>query len=498
MLKRLKEENKIDDTLYEKIYPQGSQPARLYGLAKVHKNAVPTRPVLSMPGSAYHGIALQLTEWLSVVPECRINTSSKDIADSLNDIMLEEDEEVISFDVVSLYTNVPVKEAISECADLLYSGQHTLPPVDKSTFIELMQLCTCNVQMLTHDGYYRQIDGLAMGSPPAPLVANGWLSKRDPVIMENAKLKARFMDDIIRSIKTSQIDHKMQEINSLHPSLKFTIERETNGELPFLDMLIQHCRGKLTSTWYTKPTDTGLIMNYHSLAPKKYKRSVVSGLVHRIYRSCSTWENIHTSLAKAKFILEKNQYPPQFYEPIIERTLEKILEKKLGTASGGNVPSEVPPEEKVPKVKIFLRYRGIATEHYCRALRRCQAPCDPVLTLRKLRTVLPSLKAKVERKIRSFVVYKISCPRCQACYVGYTTQHLTQRFSQHCKPSQPVGKHLRNCNAKKEISASDIEILAQSSSVFRLMTLEALWQRELRPTINTKDEFRSRELTIKL
>ena len=57
-LKDMKANGEIDDTLYQQIKPRGSQPARLYGLAKVHKNDVPLRPVLSMPGSAYHKIAL--------------------------------------------------------------------------------------------------------------------------------------------------------------------------------------------------------------------------------------------------------------------------------------------------------------------------------------------------------------------------------------------------------------------------------------------------------
>ena len=56
--------------------------ARLFGLVKVHKAEVPTRPVLSMPGSAYHKIALETTEWLAVVQECGINSSTKSIADS--------------------------------------------------------------------------------------------------------------------------------------------------------------------------------------------------------------------------------------------------------------------------------------------------------------------------------------------------------------------------------------------------------------------------------
>ena len=167
-LKELRNQGKIDVATYDKMVPVvglSSQPARLYGTAKVHKTAIPLRPVLSMPGSVYHPVAKVVTDWMKVVPECQINTSTKSVADSLKEVKLEEDEVIVSFDVSSLYTNVPVQEAIDTVADLLYSGEHQLPPVDKSTFKELARLCTCNVLMKTHDGFYRQIDGLAMGSP---------------------------------------------------------------------------------------------------------------------------------------------------------------------------------------------------------------------------------------------------------------------------------------------------------------------------------------------
>ena len=39
-------------------------------------------------------------------------------------------------------------------------------------------------------------------------------------------------------------------------------------------------------------------MNYHALAPRRYKQSVVAGFVHRIYRAYSTWKNFHDSLQK--------------------------------------------------------------------------------------------------------------------------------------------------------------------------------------------------------
>ena len=92
------------------------------------------------------------------------------------------------------------------------------------------------------------------------------------------------------------------EINSLHRNLGFTCDPEQNLQLPVLDMkVIRDAEtGELSSTWYSKPTDTGLIMNFHALAPKRYKRSVVSGFVHRIHRSCSTWPLFHESIKKAK------------------------------------------------------------------------------------------------------------------------------------------------------------------------------------------------------
>ena len=406
-----------------------------------------------------------------------------------------EDEVVVSFDVTSLYTNVPVNEAIDICSDLLYSGKYTLPPVRKDTFKKLLKMSTCDVVMLTHDGYYRQKDGLAMGSPPAPPLANGWLYTYDSTIRDNAKLYSRYMDDIFRSITKSRIDAKLAEINDLHPSLKFTIEMEKDGHLPFLDMVIIRSNGKLSSKWYCKPTDTGLIMNFHAVAPLRYKRSVVSGFVYRIHNSCSTWQYFHTSLCTAKRILDNNQYPSSFYEPIISDTISKLLtqEESQSSTSDSN-------EEEQADHLVFLQYRGKPCEDYVRSLRRIGAPCKVVLTLRKLKTMMPSLKVEVEKRLRSRVVYNLSCSRCQARYVGQTDRHLLIRFTEHIRPSAPYGRHIRLCGVNPKFeNDSDVSVIQSTNrSITFLETLEALWQREVKPTINTKDEYKRRELTIKL
>ena len=124
--------------------------------------------------------------------------------------------------------------------------------------------------MSTHDGMYQQTDGLAMGSPPAPHLANAWMSQFDATIKGTSTLYTRYMDDILCNKLLEEVDITLTNINSLHTNLKFTIEKPNDGAIPFLDMKIINENGHLSSTWYTKPTDTGLIMNFHSLAPRRF------------------------------------------------------------------------------------------------------------------------------------------------------------------------------------------------------------------------------------
>ena len=70
--------------------------------------------------------------------------------------------------------------------------------------------------MLTHDGYYTQWDGLAMGSSPAPHLASGWLSQYEETIKGESKLYYRYMGDIVKEEMKEKIEQKLDEINNLH------------------------------------------------------------------------------------------------------------------------------------------------------------------------------------------------------------------------------------------------------------------------------------------
>ena len=189
-------------------------------------------------------------------------------------------------------------------------------------------------------------------------------------------------------------------------------------------------------------------MNFHSLAPKRYKRALVSGFVHRIYRACSSWHHFHESIEKAKTTLENNQYPPSFYNKIINDTLTKIVEK----------PKQRPPEIEEDPHLLFLQYRGKNTESFARDLHKTKVPCRIVFTLKKLKTVMPSLKEPIDKQLKSGVVYKISCPRCNACYVGQTGRHLQVRFREHINRKGPVKEHFQNCDVTYSENEKDLPI----------------------------------------
>ena len=107
-----------------------------------------------MCGSAYYNIAAKIAAWLSVIPEANIDSSTKKMVETIKRTRLEPGEVLVSYDVVSSYTNVPVNEAMYMAADLLYSGKFVdrEPPIDKETFLVLANLCLTDVLVLGVDG----------------------------------------------------------------------------------------------------------------------------------------------------------------------------------------------------------------------------------------------------------------------------------------------------------------------------------------------------------
>ena len=101
----MRKKEEISENLYTRMRSTGGQPARIYGLAKVHKVNTPLRPVLSLPGSSYYNLNKVLAKFFEKIEGANIETNS--------------------LDVKSLYTKVPLKEAIDISLRKLYEQEET-------------------------------------------------------------------------------------------------------------------------------------------------------------------------------------------------------------------------------------------------------------------------------------------------------------------------------------------------------------------------------------
>ena len=239
--------------------------------------------------------------------------------------------------------------------------------------------------------------------------------------------------------------------------------------------------------------NNGVTLNFHARAPVRYKKSVVRSFVNRIYNSSSNWSHFHEGLSKAKEILHDNQYPTMFYEPVIHDVLEKIILKKQGLEKK-SFDSDV-----TGKKLFYLQYRGNESTKFISRLLKIGAPIEPIYTMVKTRHVLPSTKPPVNKMYRSNLIYQIECSGCKSKYVGLTTRHLISRVNEHFSPNGTMTKHCQSfgCNIDNPLEATSI-LDSSYRNIIHLSIYEALYIREINPSINTKDEYISRRLRIRV
>ena len=148
-----------------------------------------------------------------------------------------------SFDICSLFTNIPLAETIEICTKTLYGGHFPTPVIPKHVFIELTKTATTSVELTFNNIMYRQIDVVAMGSPLGPSLANIFVKLFNEI--SKPIVYCRYVNDTFSLFhKETEFQKFLNCLNSLHLSLKFTNEIETN-------------KNKFITSVYRKPTFTG-------------------------------------------------------------------------------------------------------------------------------------------------------------------------------------------------------------------------------------------------
>ena len=119
----------------------------------------------------------------------------------------------------------------------------------------------------------------------------------------------RYVDDIFCILENENDSVQFLEyLNSRHQNLKFTLEKEIDKKLPFLDILICKNETGLKTSIYRKKTDTGLLTNFNSFISYGYKLGLIKTLIDRVYKINSSRQGFMSDIEVTKQILQKNEY----------------------------------------------------------------------------------------------------------------------------------------------------------------------------------------------
>jgi hypothetical protein len=401
---------------------------------------------------------------------------------------------MLSFDVESLFTNIPTVETIDMILKLAFPrNTRYFHDLSKEELRELLMVCTTQSHFQFDKCYYEQIDGVAMGSPLGPLFANVFMSNFENKLMKELRelglsVWLRYVDDVFATVEKEEDAEKILEfLNRQHPNIRFTIEKEANGRLPFLDTEVIRCVGKYTTTVYHKPTFTGVYLNWTSLTARKYKIGLIKCLVKRIVNVCSEVSEREKHLDKLKLLLLRNQYPKE----VIERVMSKYLAKLIDTSSQETHMETEAIQTKRKKKFITLPYVNRKCEEFAFSMRKLVNSTFPLVDLdvayqapKTLQSFFP-FKDKIELpEEHANVVYHIKCKNCEADYIGKTKRILVHRIKEHKKLESSACQVHVSKYPDHQMDYDNVQIIDQASNDMKLKIKELLHIIQRKPSLN--------------
>ena len=249
-LKVLKDNEFIDNKLYYYLKPTDSPAPRFYGQPKIHKPGVPIRPIVSYSGSPLYNLNKYIANILKTYVKHENNNAknSTTFSNYIRNVPIEDDEIMVSFDVTSLYTNIPIIDTLNIIKDYVHSDDQFArkTAISQDKFLDLVNLVLTTTWYTFNSQFYQQTDGVAMGGPASSTTAEIYMQAHESTAISTAlhppKVWERSVDDVYSIVKRTQLENFFHHINNLHQNIKFTMEEESNGELAFLDTSDEHKR----------------------------------------------------------------------------------------------------------------------------------------------------------------------------------------------------------------------------------------------------------------
>ena len=427
LLNRWKSQNLISNENYKSLSCSDGILPRAYGLPKIHKPNHPFRIIVSSTNSPLHTFATALHKILhkSIPPAPSFVPNSFALTNKLKNVFIEENYTLISLDVISLFTNIPLDlavESVSKRWDFI-SKTCSIP---QNEFITAIKFVLHSSFFKFNNTVYQQTFGTPMGSPLSPIIADLVLQDLEEKALQSLDFPVlfycRYVDDVVCSVPSDKIEQVLFSFNSIHPRLQFTIEKSLNNRLNFLDVTLIVNEGRIIFDLYHKPTSSGRYLNYLSQHPVCQKRGTIIGLIDKIILLSHPKFHAVNFKSMIKTLLNNN-YPLSLIFRTISERLNTLFhrQKNLNTTKNN---SEMPPVFfTVPYVSgLSERFRGI--------IRGLDVKMS-FYSLNKLSHFIKTQKDPLDINMYKNVVYKIDCANCDASYVGQTGRQLGTRITEH-------------------------------------------------------------------
>lgn len=463
---------------------------------------------MSNIGTATYKASKYLAELLAPLAKSQYTvTSTKDFITKVRTITPPDGYEMISFDVVSLFTNVPLEKTIDIIIKKVYKEKLVKTKIKADKLRRLLLLCTKEGHFTFNDEIYQQIDGVMMGSPLGSLIANIFMCELETTIVpqlgDKLQFWMRYVDDTFAFIKRDQIGEVEHVLNSFDPKIKFTHETERDRRIAFLDVTVYRTpNNTLETSVYRKATDNNIFMNWHSHSPRSWKIGTIKNLVKRAITISSTQVLLKKELDHlTKVFHENNQYPVSVLRSIIEEEIGKHQE------SENSNPNEEPPnasvvpttnEEEKRIIQLTIPYGG---DQGVKMLQRMKTSIDRaskkkfniriVYTPSKLGTRF-QVKDKTKLAHQHNVTYHIDCAnkKCTSDYIGQTKCRTLKRTIQHNSRDNAshVLQHSKETKHRR-VTLDNVTILGRGyRSDFKRRISESLFIKELKPDLNKQND----------
>jgi hypothetical protein len=418
---------------------------RIYGLPKIHKEGAPLRPIVNTIGSPTYQLAKYLANKLKPLVG---NTSSfvKDssfFVNKIKNIKVDKDDILVSFDVVSLFTKIPIDGAINVIRNITDPGT-----------ANLIELCLKSTFFSFQGDVYEQTCGVAMGSPLSPIIANLFMEDLENNALNSSPFKPkywnRFVDDtfVIWPHGWDKLDEFVTHLNKQSDHIKFTIEVENNNSLPFLDVRVtKRPDGSLSHQVYRKKTHIEQYLHADSHHHPSQKLGVLNTLATRAFR-ISDDEHLEEEKKHLLNVFKNNGYKKHQVMKAFQNATKTPRNKE-------QTNNEVS--------KVYLPYIQGTTDKLAKILKKKNigATFKPLNTIRNsLRSVKDSVDP-IEHK----GVYMIPCS-CGKQYIGETGRSFRIRIQEHAADikhnrTRPSALAEHSDKTKHHICIEETKILAR-------------------------------------